>query len=215
MPKAKTPAKPAKPAKTTSKPAAATNPAVEHVCKLLLDAADLVGVKKPSLATKLSKVLEGPDGLGEINWLLILTSLEIDLRIDISDELAEAHEMSIGEFAERIAALDEVEEDNWTLVCLSVLAEQFLCCCEEDDQCCGNCDCDCDCDEPEEAAMPAKAAKAAKPAKAAKAAKAAKPAKAVKAVKAAKPAKAVKAAKPAKAAKAAKPSKATKSSKKK
>jgi hypothetical protein len=159
-------------AKTSGKKAPLPSPAASLVSDVLLEAAKLVGIKKATTETKLADLLQEPDGLGDLDWVLVVLSLEIDLRVNVPEKLAESHKLTIGEFAAKVAALPEQDDPYWTLNRLSTLTDAILCChCDDDED---------EEDEapPKQAGKPAKAAKPAKPAKPAKKpAKAAKPAK--------------------------------------
>ncbi len=157
----------AKPAQQNSKPL--QTPA-EYVLDLLLDAAQHVGIKEASEATRVTEILDGPEGLGDPNWLLMILAMQIDLKVEVPNDLIANHELTVGEFAKRISELPTTDVDKWTLICLNMAVEYFLsseCDCEECD--CEECNCeDCDCYDEEPSEAPVKPAKkAAKPAKAA------------------------------------------------
>lgn len=70
----------------------------------------------------LSLLVEAGD---EINWLLIILSIEVELKVDIPDSLADGADISVSEFIARVVALPRVTNPFWTFDRFSVLERAF------------------------------------------------------------------------------------------
>jgi hypothetical protein len=58
--------------------------------------------------------LVNDEGIGELQWVALVITIEIDLRVDIPDDLGDSLELLGTEFADRVAALPEVDDALWT-----------------------------------------------------------------------------------------------------
>jgi len=64
--------------------------------------------------------------LDQFDWLLLVMSLEIDLKVRIPPRLVEPKDLSIARFAKSVAALPKVESPQHTLESLEFLAHALL-----------------------------------------------------------------------------------------
>lgn len=71
----------------------------------------------------LSLLVSACDG---ISWVLIVLSIETELKVDIPDEVADATDVSVNEFIARVLALPKVNNPFWTFDRLSRLASALV-----------------------------------------------------------------------------------------
>ena len=82
------------------------------------------GVATPT--TTLRTLLRRNPQWDRFDWSLFVVSLEIDLRVDIPQRLADAHHLTIAAFSKKIATLPKVERPDHTLEMLTLLAHAIL-----------------------------------------------------------------------------------------
>jgi len=75
----------------------------------------------------LRKLFELQPNFGKFEWMLTIIGLEIDLRLDIPESLADNLKLTVDEFCHRVAALPKVDAPGYTLECLSLVAQALLC----------------------------------------------------------------------------------------
>ncbi|HMA96240.1 MAG TPA: hypothetical protein VKP30_26315 [Polyangiaceae bacterium] len=89
---------------------------------ILLKAA--LGEFKPGQPLK--RILSNVPDFGPFEWMLTILGLEIDLRVDIPESLADNQSRSASEFCTRVAKLPKVDSPGYTLECLGMVAQALL-----------------------------------------------------------------------------------------
>jgi hypothetical protein len=74
----------------------------------------------------LARVFEKAPKCGPFEWMLCILSIEIDLRVDIPEKLADNRKLSALEFAQKVAALPRINSDTYTIECLALVAQALL-----------------------------------------------------------------------------------------
>lgn len=101
--------------------AKATSPDYDRAQALMRAALGTFDSKK-----SLSKVLAQVPDFGRFEWMLTIIGLEIDLRIDIPEALADDHSCSVNDFCKAVAKLPKVDSAGYTLECLGLVAQALL-----------------------------------------------------------------------------------------
>jgi hypothetical protein len=88
----------------------------------LLEAAlGSIAPKKP-----LARLMKSVPDFGAFEWMLTIIGLEIELRVDIPEALADNLERTAEDFARRVSKLPKVDSPGYTLECLGLLAQALL-----------------------------------------------------------------------------------------
>ncbi len=66
------------------------------------------------------------DEMGELEWTMIVLSIETELKVDIPDGMDTRRAVTAAEFIERVAALPKVKDPLWNLNRFTMLVEAFL-----------------------------------------------------------------------------------------
>lgn len=74
----------------------------------------------------LKRVIADVPDFGAFEWMLTILGLEIDLRVDIPEALADNQARSADEFCKRLAKLPKVDSPGYTLECLGLVAQALL-----------------------------------------------------------------------------------------
>lgn len=74
----------------------------------------------------LKRIIAGVPDFGAFEWMLTILGLEIDLRVDIPEALADKRGLSADEFCKRLAKLPKVDSPGYTLECLGLVAQALL-----------------------------------------------------------------------------------------
>jgi hypothetical protein len=98
-----------------------SSPDQEKALSLLRAALGDIDEKRP-LSELIAKV---PD-FGSFEWMLTIIGLEIDLRVDIPESLADGLERTAADFARRVAELPKIDSPAYTLECLGLVAQALL-----------------------------------------------------------------------------------------
>lgn len=64
-------------------------------------------------------------GVNELNWVLLILTVETELKLDIPDKLASAKRIPVNEFIERVLALPKVDDPFWNLNRMTTMAAAF------------------------------------------------------------------------------------------
>ena len=65
------------------------------------------------------------DAVNELNWVLMILTIETELKLDVPDKLAAARRISVDDFVERVLALPKVEDPFWNLNRMTTMAAAF------------------------------------------------------------------------------------------
>lgn len=90
---------------------------------MIASAASIAGNDEPTDATNLGDAL---DGLGDLEWLLVVLSIETELKVDVPDTLASDRRLSVGAFVARVKALPRVDDPLWNLGRFGMLTTALL-----------------------------------------------------------------------------------------
>ncbi len=74
----------------------------------------------------LAKILKRVPDFGKFEWMLTIIGLEIDLRVDIPESLADGLERTPEDFSQLVAKLPKVDSPGYTLECLGLVAQALL-----------------------------------------------------------------------------------------
>jgi hypothetical protein len=74
----------------------------------------------------LSKVIAQLPDFGKFEWMLTIIGLEIDLRVDIPEALADDFDRTAKTFAKLVVGLPKVDSPGYTLECLGLVAQALL-----------------------------------------------------------------------------------------
>ena len=74
----------------------------------------------------LHHIISNTKDFGTFEWMLTIIGLEIDLRVDIPEALADNHSRSANEFCKLVAKLPQVDSPGYTLECLGMVAQALL-----------------------------------------------------------------------------------------
>jgi len=74
----------------------------------------------------LGKLMQRVPDFGAFEWMLTIIGLEIDLRVDIPESLADALDSTADDFAKRVSSLPKIDSPSYTLECLGLLAQALL-----------------------------------------------------------------------------------------
>lgn len=74
----------------------------------------------------LGKVLARVPDFGNFEWMLTIIGLEIDLRVDIPESLADDRTQTVDSFCRAVAQLPKVDSPGYTLECLGLVAQALL-----------------------------------------------------------------------------------------
>jgi hypothetical protein len=77
-------------------------------------------------STTLRTLLRRNPQWDRFDWSLFVVSLEIDLRVEIPQRIADAHQLTVATFAKKVAALPRVAAPDYTLQILTLLAQAVL-----------------------------------------------------------------------------------------
>lgn len=76
--------------------------------------------------TKLRSLLQRNPQLDPLDWSLLVLSIEIELRVNMTPSLLDVGRWSVGKFATAVASLPKVQSATHTLDLLTVLVDQLL-----------------------------------------------------------------------------------------
>jgi hypothetical protein len=76
--------------------------------------------------TRLTTLFKRNPQLDDLDWSLLVTSIEIDLRVHMSPRLLQTKLWTLGQFARAVAALPKVANQLHTLELLTIVSEQLL-----------------------------------------------------------------------------------------
>jgi hypothetical protein len=74
----------------------------------------------------LAKILKRVADFGKFEWMLTIIGLEIDLRVDIPESLADGLDRTAEDFAQLVAKLPKIDSPGYTLECLGLVAQALL-----------------------------------------------------------------------------------------
>lgn len=74
----------------------------------------------------LHQIISKTKDFGTFEWMLTIIGLEIDLRVDIPESLADDHSRSANEFCKLVAKLPPIDSPGYTLECLGMVAQALL-----------------------------------------------------------------------------------------
>jgi hypothetical protein len=93
----------------------------QQVLHLLRAALGDIDPKQP-----LHKLFAKAPQCGPFEWMLSILAMEIDLRVDIPEKLADDRKLTAETFATRVAALPKINFPTYTLDCLALVAQALL-----------------------------------------------------------------------------------------
>ncbi|MGC4070731.1 MAG: hypothetical protein QM784_39875 [Polyangiaceae bacterium] len=94
---------------------------LQKVLHLLRAALGDIDPKQP-----LHKLFASAPQCGPFEWMLSILAMEIDLRVDIPEKLADDRKLTAEAFAKRVAALPKIDFPTYTLDCLALVAQALL-----------------------------------------------------------------------------------------
>jgi hypothetical protein len=74
----------------------------------------------------LSKIIAQLPEFGKFEWMLTILGLEIDLRVDIPEAVADDLKRTAQNFCKLVAGLPKVDSPGYTLECLGLVAQALL-----------------------------------------------------------------------------------------
>lgn len=74
----------------------------------------------------LKRLFEKAPQCGPFEWMLTILAIEIDLRVDIPEKLADDRKVTAAQFAEKVCRLPQVSGETYTLDCLGLVAQALL-----------------------------------------------------------------------------------------
>lgn len=80
----------------------------------------------PPKGTRIASLYRGKQQLDEFDWLLLIMSLEIDLKVRVPPRLLNPKNLTVAQFAQKVAGLPCVDSDDHTLQTLQFLAGALL-----------------------------------------------------------------------------------------
>jgi hypothetical protein len=78
------------------------------------------------LSTSLRSLRRRNPQLDQFDWSLLIICIDIDLRVNVPQRLIDADQLTIADFAKKIASLPKITETNHTLEMLTLLAQALL-----------------------------------------------------------------------------------------
>ncbi len=78
------------------------------------------------LSTSLRSLRRRNPQLDQFDWSLLIICIDIDLRVSVPQRLIDADQLTIADFAKKIASLPKITETCHTLEMLTVLAQALL-----------------------------------------------------------------------------------------
>jgi hypothetical protein len=103
-------------------PAPGARAATHWIVSLILDTAASVGLEGYTPDEPLARLADALNEMDPVEWPLLLLCIEIELRVDLPDELADATHLSALELTARVLALPRVSAAYWTRGRLRLLA---------------------------------------------------------------------------------------------
>jgi hypothetical protein len=79
-----------------------------------------------NLKEPLKRLFEKAPQCGPFEWMLAILAIEIDLRVDVPEELADARQLTAEQFAKKVVQLPRLSSDTYTLDCLGLVAQALL-----------------------------------------------------------------------------------------
>ncbi|HEY5960985.1 MAG TPA: hypothetical protein VIV60_30725 [Polyangiaceae bacterium] len=74
----------------------------------------------------LKQLLPHVPDFGSFEWMLTIIGLEIDLRVDIPERIADDHSRTAAAFCRTVASLPKIDTPGYTLECLGMVAQALL-----------------------------------------------------------------------------------------
>ncbi len=93
----------------------------EKLLSLLRAAVGDFDLNKP-----LSKLISQVPDFGRFEWMLTVIGIEIDLRVDIPESIADDLKQTANKFCSRVLRLPKVDSPGYTLECLGLVAQALL-----------------------------------------------------------------------------------------
>ena len=97
---------------------------VERAAKVVRQLGGLYG--NPPKTARIDTLCRSSSKLDEFDWLLLIMSLEIDLKVHVPTRLIHPKRLTVAQFAAAIAALPRVDSEAHTLETLQFLAAALL-----------------------------------------------------------------------------------------
>jgi hypothetical protein len=94
---------------------------LQKVLHLLRAALGDINPKQP-----LHKLFAKAPQCGPFEWMLSILAMEIDLRVNIPEKLADNRDLTAEAFAAKVAALPKIDFPTYTLDCLALVAQALL-----------------------------------------------------------------------------------------
>jgi hypothetical protein len=74
----------------------------------------------------LKRLFEKAPQCGPFEWMLTILAIEIDLRVDVPEKLADNRKLTAAQFAKKVCSLPKVTSGTYTLDCLGLVAQALL-----------------------------------------------------------------------------------------
>lgn len=92
-----------------------------QVIALLRAALGAIDPKQP-----LKRLFEKAPQCGPFEWMLTILAIEIDLRVDVPEALADNRKITAEQFAIKVSQLPKITSSTYTLDCLGLVAQALL-----------------------------------------------------------------------------------------
>jgi len=95
------------------------------------DASQVLALLRASLGDidpkkSLKRLFEDAPQCGPFEWMLTILAIEIDLRVDVPEKLADNRKQTAAQFADKVSRLRKVASSTYTLDCLGLVAQALL-----------------------------------------------------------------------------------------